>query len=88
MLAFAGVCLLSTSLHASPAGTSATAGTAQPQVEPPPAAEREAARQGAQHGQRIELSERPVLDAAIFTEISPYSASQNAVRLPDDQRLD
>lgn len=41
-----------------------------------------------QAGQRVERSELPVLDAAIFTDISPYAAEQTAVRLPAEQTLD
>jgi hypothetical protein len=59
---------------------------------PPPApvdrATLETSRLVAQEGQRVEVAEQPVLDPAIFTEISPYGAAQEAVRVPDDQRLE
>jgi hypothetical protein len=82
MLCFAGAA----DLHATPPpiGTEQSPG-------PPPESDRasmEVRRQDAQHGQRVDLVELPVLDPAIFTGISPYSATQDAVRLPDDQRLD
>jgi hypothetical protein len=70
-----------------------TAAAQEAPVEPDPVgvvdrATAEDRRLMAQEAQRVELAEQPVLDPAIFTEISPYAAGQDAVRLPDDQRLD
>jgi hypothetical protein len=42
----------------------------------------------AQYGYRVEIDSDPEIDAALFTEIVPFTADENAVRLPADQDLD
>jgi hypothetical protein len=84
---------LATVLALAAIGAAAALASASPKApaDPPSESDRvsvEAWRQETQHGQRMELLELPVLDPAVFTGISPYSAAQDAVRLPDDQRLE
>ena len=42
----------------------------------------------AQYGYRVEIDSDPELDPVVFTEIVPFTADENAVRLPPDQDLD
>jgi len=42
----------------------------------------------AQYGYRVEIDADPQLDPVVFTEIVPFTAEENAVRLPPDQDLD
>ena len=42
----------------------------------------------AQYGYRVEIDADPELDPVVFTEIVPFTADENAVRLPPDQDLD
>lgn len=42
----------------------------------------------AQYGYRVEIDSDPQLDPVVFTEIVPFTAEENAVRLPPDQDLD
>jgi hypothetical protein len=74
-------------------GLAAALASASPNAPADPPSESDRAtvevwRLETQHGQRMELLELPVLDPAVFTGISPYSAAQDAVRLPEDQRLE
>jgi hypothetical protein len=42
----------------------------------------------AQYAYRVEIDSDPELDPVVFTEIVPFTADENAVRLPPDQDLD
>ena len=42
----------------------------------------------AQYGFRVEIESDPEIDPVVFTEIVPFTADENAVRLPPDQDLD
>jgi hypothetical protein len=42
----------------------------------------------AQYAYRVEIDSDPQLDPVVFTEIVPFTADENAVRLPPDQDLD
>jgi len=39
------------------------------------------------YAHRTEEEEEHVLDAAVFTDISPFSVDESAVKLPPDQQL-
>jgi hypothetical protein len=42
----------------------------------------------AQYAFRIDIDSEPEIDPVVFTEIVPFTADENAVRLPADQDLD
>jgi len=48
----------------------------------------ERVRLEAQYALRIDDVAEPELDPVVFTEIVPFTADENAVRLPPDQDLD
>ncbi len=57
-------------------------------ADPPADAASERVRLESQYALRYEADSDPELDPVVFTEIVPFTADENAVRLPPDQDLD